>query len=336
MANRNDKLWNENFAHYMDYVNTYHRLPPARAIHKGVAVGGWLRNQINFYKRNELPKEREEKLNAFTMAWISGGDERQKQNKELLLNSEWKSSVPPEHTPIDQFLSDEELYRCVRKGIIDCERWADCNYTAVKPDKMYKCYAISIPYFEKKYARVFYAIIEQEIGDFQSTAALIQSFEFSEGNSMSHRIERMLKLLDEREQFVIKMYFGLNDKNKCHTLKEISVKIDTHHDNVRKIRNKALKTLRNTSALRILYVQPIQVSAIDDLELSTRTLNCLKREGISTLEELIDIVENDIDSLENIAYLGKKTLSEIVNKLIENKLTQWDKLSYKKDAPHKH
>lgn len=49
MANRNDKLWNENFAHYMDYVNTYHRLPPARAIHKGVAVGGWLRNQINFY-----------------------------------------------------------------------------------------------------------------------------------------------------------------------------------------------------------------------------------------------------------------------------------------------
>lgn len=336
MANRNDKLWNENFAHYMDYVNTYHRLPPARAIHKGVAVGGWLRNQINFYKRNELPKEREEKLNAFTMVWISGGDERQKQNKELLLNSEWKSSVPPEHTPIDQFLSGEELYRCVRKGIIDCERWADCNYTAVKPDKMYECYAISIPYFEKKYARVFYAIIEQEIGDFQSTAALIQSFEFSEGNSMSHRIERMLKLLDEREQFVIKMYFGLNDKNKCHTLKEISVKIDTHHDNVRKIRNKALKTLRNTSALRILYVQPIQVSAIDDLELSTRTLNCLKREGISTLEELIDIVENDIDSLENIAYLGKKTLSEIVNKLIENKLTQWDKLSYKKDAPHKH
>lgn len=336
MASRNDEAWNENFAHYMDYVNTYHRLPPARAIHNEVAVGGWLRNQINFYKRNELPKEREEKLNAFTMAWISGGNERQKQNKELLLTSEWKSSVPPNHTPIDQFLCGDELYRCVRKGIVDCQGWADNNYTIVKPDKMHECYAISIPFFDKQYARVFYAIIEQEIGNFQSTAALIQSFDFSEGNSMSHRIEKMLNLLDEREQFVMKMYFGLNDKNKCHTLKEISVKIGTHRDSVRKIRNKALKTLRNTSALRILYAQPIQISVIGDLELSTRTLNCLKREGISTLAELIYIVENDIERLENIAYLGKKTLSEIVNKLIENKLTQWDKISYKKDAPHKH
>ena len=78
MASRNDKTWNENFACYMDYVNTYHRLPPPRAMHNGVAVGGWLRNQINFYKRNELPKEREEQLNAFTRAWISGGKERRK------------------------------------------------------------------------------------------------------------------------------------------------------------------------------------------------------------------------------------------------------------------
>lgn len=80
----------------------------------------------------------------------------------------------------------------------------------------------------------------------------------------------------------------------------------------------------------------MQASAIDDLELSPRTQNCLQREGISTLDELIYIVENDIDRLENIAYLGKKMLSEIVNKLIENKLTQQNKLSYKKDAPHKH
>lgn len=320
MANRNDKSWNENFAYYMDYVNTYHRLPPARAIHKGVAVGGWLRNQINFYKRNELPKEREDKLNAFTMAWISGGDERQKQNKALLLNSEWKNSIPPEHTPIDKFLLGEELYRCVRKGIVDCEGWADNNYTIVKPDKMHECYAISIPYFEKKYARIFYAIIEQEIGDFQTTASLIQSFDFSEGNSMGHRIEKMLNLLEERELFVIKMYFGLNDKEKFHTLKEISVKINTHHDNVRKIRNRALKTLRSTTALRVLYSQPIQVSAIEDLELSVRTKNCLKREGISTLDELVFIVKNDIDGLKNIAYLGEKSISEIIQRLNENNL----------------
>lgn len=321
MANRNDKSWNENFACYMDYVNTYHKLPPARAIHKGVAVGGWLRNQINFYKRNELPKEREEKLNAFTTAWITSGDERQKHNKELLLNAEWKSSVPPNHTPIDQFLFGEELYRCVRKGIVDCEGWADSNYTIVKPNKMHECYAISIPYFEKKYARIFYAIIEQEIKDFQTTASLIQSFNFSEDDNMSHRIERMLNLLNKRELFVIKAYYGLNSKEKYHTLKEISVKIDTHHDNVRKIRNRALKTLRSTTALRILYSQPIQVSAIEDLELSVRTKNCLKREGISTLDELVFIVKNDIDRLKNIAYLGEKSLSEIVNRLIENKLT---------------
>ena len=51
MASRDDKAWDDNFICYMDYVNTYHRLPPARATHNGVAIGGWLRNQINFYKR---------------------------------------------------------------------------------------------------------------------------------------------------------------------------------------------------------------------------------------------------------------------------------------------
>ena len=336
MASRNDKTWNENFACYMDYVNTYHRLPPPRAMHNGVAVGGWLRNQINFYKRNELPKEREEQLNAFTRAWISGGKERRKQNQHLLLVSEWKSRVPSNHTSIDKFLSAEEVYSCIRKGIVDCEGWANSNYTKVKPCKMHECYAVSIPFYDKQYAPIFYKIIEQEIGDFQSTAALIQSFDFSESDRMGDRIERMLNLLDQRERFIIKMYYGLNEKKKCHTLKEISVKIDTHHDNVRKIRNKALKALRKTSALSILYAKPIQASAIDDLELSSRTQNCLQKEGISTLDELIYIVENDIDRLENIAYLGKKMLSEIVNKLIENKLTQQNKLSYKKDAPHKH
>lgn len=336
MASRDDKAWDDNFICYMDYVNTYHRLPPARATHNGVAVGGWLRNQINFYKRNELPKEREEQLNAFTRAWISGGKERRKQNQQLLLVSEWKSSVPSNHTPIDKFLSAEEVYSCIWKGIVDCEGWADSNYTKVKPCKMHECYAVSIPFYDKQYAPIFYKIIGQEIGNFQSTAALIQSFDFSESDRMGDRIERMLKLLDQRERFIIKMYYGLNEKKKCHTLKEISVKIDTHHDNVRKIRNKALKALRKSSALSILYAQPIRASVIDDLELSSRTQNCLQKEGIRTLDELIYIVENNIGRLENIAYMGKKMRSEIVNKLIENKLTQQNKLSYKKDAPHKH
>ena len=48
--------------------------------------------------------------------------------------------------------------------------------------------------------------------------------------------------------------------------------------------------------------------SIDELELSVRSYNCLKRAGIQTVEELIQKTEEDMMKVRN---LGKKSLKEI-------------------------
>jgi len=52
---------------------------------------------------------------------------------------------------------------------------------------------------------------------------------------------------------------------------------------------------------------------IEDLELSVRSYNCLKRAGISTVEDLTNKSQEDMMKVRN---LGKKSLDEVTNKLI--------------------
>lgn len=53
---------------------------------------------------------------------------------------------------------------------------------------------------------------------------------------------------------------------------------------------------------------------IDELELSVRSYNCLKRAGINTVEELTNKTPEDMMKVRN---LGKKSLEEVLNKLKE-------------------
>ncbi|MCL6638784.1 MAG: DNA-directed RNA polymerase subunit alpha [Firmicutes bacterium] len=53
---------------------------------------------------------------------------------------------------------------------------------------------------------------------------------------------------------------------------------------------------------------------IEELDLSVRSYNCLKRAGINTVEELIQRNEDDMMKVRN---LGKKSLEEVINKLHE-------------------
>jgi len=56
------------------------------------------------------------------------------------------------------------------------------------------------------------------------------------------------------------------------------------------------------------------VMSIDDLELSVRSYNCLKRAGINTVEELCCKTSEEMMKVRN---LGKKSLDEVLNKLSE-------------------
>ena len=56
----------------------------------------------------------------------------------------------------------------------------------------------------------------------------------------------------------------------------------------------------------------IQHKMIEDLELSVRSYNCLKRAGITTVEELTQKTEEEMIHVRN---LGKKSLKEVKDKI---------------------
>ena len=54
--------------------------------------------------------------------------------------------------------------------------------------------------------------------------------------------------------------------------------------------------------------------SIDELELSVRSYNCLKRAGINTVGELVNKTPEDMMKVRN---LGRKSLEEVLFKLKE-------------------
>ena len=52
--------------------------------------------------------------------------------------------------------------------------------------------------------------------------------------------------------------------------------------------------------------------SIEDLELSVRSFNCLKRAGIATVEDIAKMTESEMMKVRN---LGKKSLDEVTLKL---------------------
>lgn len=58
--------------------------------------------------------------------------------------------------------------------------------------------------------------------------------------------------------------------------------------------------------------QKVLETSIDDLELSVRAYNCLKRTGINTVAELVEKTETEMSKIRN---LGKKSLKEVMDKV---------------------
>ena len=65
-------------------------------------------------------------------------------------------------------------------------------------------------------------------------------------NSSNAYIEKKLSILNEREQIIIKMYFGFNYDNP-HTLEEIGKRLNITRERVRQLKDKAINTLRQRS-----------------------------------------------------------------------------------------
>ena len=61
-------------------------------------------------------------------------------------------------------------------------------------------------------------------------------------------------------------------------------------------------------------IEKVQEMSIDELELSVRSYNCLKRAGINTVKELCDKTP---DAMMKVRNLGRKSLEEVLAKLKE-------------------
>jgi DNA-directed RNA polymerase subunit alpha len=60
---------------------------------------------------------------------------------------------------------------------------------------------------------------------------------------------------------------------------------------------------------------------IEDLDLSVRSYNCLKREGVATVGELVQKTEQDLLDIRNF---GQKSIEEVKSKLVEMGLSLAD------------
>ena len=60
------------------------------------------------------------------------------------------------------------------------------------------------------------------------------------------------------------------------------------------------------------HYEKVLEMTIEELDLSVRSFNCLKRAGINTVEDLINKSEEDMMKVRN---LGRKSLEEVINKL---------------------
>ena len=67
--------------------------------------------------------------------------------------------------------------------------------------------------------------------------------------------------------------------------------------------------------MKIAYSRKTCETCIDEMQLSVRAWNALKRSGVNTIGQLIDIIQ--CDGLMRIRNLGKKSMVEIKTRILE-------------------
>lgn len=130
-----------------------------------------------------------------------------------------------------------------------------------------KLYVTSINYISREMLRLFEAAYENSkvsiytpIGEDEDSELI----EFIEAPNVATDIaaemglvkdiltETIEKTLNEREQAVIKLRFGMNNAGRCYTLQDVAVQFGVTRERIRQIECKAIRKLRNPKVKRIL------------------------------------------------------------------------------------
>ena len=122
--------------------------------------------------------------------------------------------------------------------------------------------------------------------------------------------------LSDNEHNIIKKYEKYF-KDKQRKLRfAMFDEVDKNNDNIDLIITACLLNIKTINLDEILKAIVIgyyeDEKKIEDLDLSVRAYNCLKRAGIHTLQDLVNKSENDMMKIRN---LGKKSLKEVLDKI---------------------
>ena len=99
---------------------------------------------------------------------------------------------------------------------------------------------------------------------------------------------------------------------KAHEALSLAAKVMTGHLELFIDLSEATKNTQVMIEKEESKKEKVLETSIEELELSVRSFNCLKRAGISTVEDLINKSEAEMMKVRN---LGKKSLDEVTNKL---------------------
>ena len=99
---------------------------------------------------------------------------------------------------------------------------------------------------------------------------------------------------------------------KAHEALSLAAKVMTEHLELFIDLSEATKNTQVMIEKEESKKEKVLETSIEDLELSVRSFNCLKRAGIATVEDLTNKSESDMMKVRN---LGKKSLDEVIAKL---------------------
>ena len=89
------------------------------------------------------------------------------------------------------------------------------------------------------------------LGDFIKDESSLSPEEYTENEILKEEIDDVLQSLQQREQEVLRLRFGLKD-GTCHTLEEVGKKFNVTRERIRQIEAKALRKLRHPSRAKKL------------------------------------------------------------------------------------
>lgn len=120
----------------------------------------------------------------------------------------------------------------------------------------------------------------------------------------------------ERVSRLINQYVGALH---CSNLHQYTKKLHAEKQHLQKQLDELLKmpgAVEYLDKIKTVKEDPAKI-LIEELDLSVRSYICLKKAGINTIGELVDLVEEDVNYLVKIRNLGYRSFNEIIDKLLE-------------------